>query len=293
MLADTVVFPTPPLPITPTLKCPRRGDLTFASSWACRISSGPGPRFTSPKVALNNAKRQPRLGGTRRDGTRSSARIRSVYESLGGCAMRLSGAYPPGGHGWPGCCGGWPGGMGGRPWRGGCRVRLLAHCVLSRAALRLEGPGIAWRTRRRAVAGRRWTKAAPRPLGLPVRRRRRRLGGWQIRYLGGLHRRPGIPLPRIRGRGRGRHIVDGRTRGDLLRGRRAWVRLFGRRLEIGFFGAGPAEISPQFVIAVGHCLSPPDVVPRGFRPLSSINYIAACAADAADTCAPGIVSKHN
>ena len=150
------------------------------------------------------------------------------------------------------------------PLAGWLPRRLLDPLCAVGAALRLEGPGIAWRTRRRAVPGRRWTKAAPRALGLPVRRRRRRLRGWQIRYLGGLHRRPGIPLPRIRGRGR--HIVGGRTRGDRLRRRRAGVRIFGRRLEIGFFGAGPAEISPQFVIAVGHCLSPPDVVPRGLRP---------------------------
>ena len=82
----------------------------------------------------------------------------------------------------------------------------------------------------------------------------------------------------VDGRTRG---VDGRTCMDLPLGRRNWLRLVGRRLEIGFFGAGPAELSPQFVIAVGHCLPPPDVVSCGFRPVSSINYIAACAADAA------------
>ena len=187
----------------------------------------------------------------------------------------------------------------------------------------MEGPGIAWRTRRRAVAGRRRTKAAPRSLGLSVRRRRTGLGGRRIatRFASSVARDPrpagqGAGAARSRredawgrredawgrredawgrreSRGRGSRRGVARTCRDLPMRRRDGLRLVGWRLEIGFFGAGPAELSPQFVIAVGHCLPPPDVVPCGFRPLSSINYIAACAADAATPVRRKFVSKHH
>ena len=78
MLAETVVLPTPPLPITPTLKWPRSGPRIVFSNSAIRRSSGEGPRLIRPNVAVYSARRQPRPGAGLRGGTRSSPRISSA-----------------------------------------------------------------------------------------------------------------------------------------------------------------------------------------------------------------------
>jgi hypothetical protein len=124
-----------------------------------------------------------------------------------------------------------------------------------RLRTRWQRAGVA-RGARRRTEPRRWlTKAATRPLRLPELKGWAGLPRWRARP-GELRCRAEIPIPGFPGVGwRRRDEVDGRTQGTFPR-RGSGFGFGSRRLVVGLLGAGPSELSPQFVIAVGHCESP-------------------------------------
>ena len=67
-LAATDVFPTPPLPSTPTLWLPCRTVRIAASNWASWRCAADGPSLTRPNVISRTMRRQPRSGVRRRTG---------------------------------------------------------------------------------------------------------------------------------------------------------------------------------------------------------------------------------
>ena len=91
-LAATDVFPTPPLPSTPTLWLPCRTVRMAASYWASSRCAADGPGLTRPKVINSTRRRQPRSA-------RSDGRVRA-----GGA--KAASDHAPGGGGSPGAgCG--------------------------------------------------------------------------------------------------------------------------------------------------------------------------------------------
>ena len=121
--------------------------------------------------------------------------------------------------------------------------------------------------------------------GLGTRGRRRPSAGRRCRAL----------VVFLRGRARAtiwRDEVDRRPRRHRRLGGRGRFGLRCRRLVVGFFGARPAEFSPQCVVAVGHCTISFGVRRRGCRPLSSINYTGSAPSHTATRVRRDASSKH-
>jgi len=136
---------------------------------------------------------------------------------------------------------------------GACgRWRLPAGWLTPRGLFLAVGaryrPGVARRTRWWTVSG--WlAEAAARSFRLAERWRR------PTRWGGAF-----VVLRFLRGRSRAGiwcDVVDRRPRRHRRLGGRGRVGLRCRRFEVSIFGARPAEFSPQCVVAVGHCISPP------------------------------------
>jgi hypothetical protein len=130
---------------------------------------------------------------------------------------------------------------------GGRRSRrplLLPAGLLTRGAVvgtvrRRHRSGVAGCARRRSVPGRRLAGVSALPIGLAELRRR--------------------PLGRhVAGSGVRRDKVNRGSGGHRRLRRSSGFGFDGVGFEIGFLRTGPAECFPQCIIAVGHCVSPPN-----------------------------------